>query len=541
MLKIPIGNDFALRIPVIKRIILPSGQVEDQEFDPESVESLNIFLQHNEYVSSWHSLRLDWYADPGRDSTVITPVGSADLSLGVYNILFTGIYDGERFFTQQSRQFKIVPNIEQSDFTPTLTDGIETYTIDEVVVLDARGRDGLSAYEIAVANGYTGTESEWMETLKGESGNGILGIELISQMGNVDTYRITFTDGTHFDYTVTNSSGNLTPEQIAEIVSEVSQIITAGDLNAYTKDEVNALLNNKANASDLSPVATSGSYNDLSDKPTIPDELSDLSDDSTHRLVTDTEKSTWNAKQSSLTFDTTPTANSTNPVTSAGIKAYVDNATPTITMDDTPTSGSNNPVKSGGIYTALQGKQNTLTFDSTPTASSTNPVTSGGVKTALDAKANQSTTYTKTEVDALFDDVAYLGDDDGQATTLDFDPQSDTVWNIPQTLGSSQQAQARANIGVVDVSGTNDGTNWTSITIGSTTKAIPSGGGGGGGETNVIESISINGTTQTVTNKNVDLPVPTSADVYSIVKLTQAAYDVLATKVSTTLYIITAS
>ena len=40
----------------------------------------------------------------------------------------------------------------------------------------------------------------------------------------------------------------------------------------------------------------SGSYNDLTDKPTIPDSLSDLSDDSTHRVVTDTEKSTWSAK-----------------------------------------------------------------------------------------------------------------------------------------------------------------------------------------------------------------------------------------------------
>jgi hypothetical protein len=40
----------------------------------------------------------------------------------------------------------------------------------------------------------------------------------------------------------------------------------------------------------------SGNYNDLTNKPTIPDELSDLSDDSTHRLVTDTEKTTWNAK-----------------------------------------------------------------------------------------------------------------------------------------------------------------------------------------------------------------------------------------------------
>ena len=40
----------------------------------------------------------------------------------------------------------------------------------------------------------------------------------------------------------------------------------------------------------------SGSYNDLTDKPTIPDELADLSDDSTHRLVTDAEKTEWNEK-----------------------------------------------------------------------------------------------------------------------------------------------------------------------------------------------------------------------------------------------------
>lgn len=36
------------------------------------------------------------------------------------------------------------------------------------------------------------------------------------------------------------------------------------------------------------------------------------------------------------------------------------------------------------INTALAGKQNALTFDTTPTANSTNPVTSGGIKTALD-------------------------------------------------------------------------------------------------------------------------------------------------------------
>ena len=35
-------------------------------------------------------------------------------------------------------------------------------------------------------------------------------------------------------------------------------------------------------------------------------------------------------KQDSLTFDTTPTLNSTNPVTSSGIKIYVDTVTPAV-------------------------------------------------------------------------------------------------------------------------------------------------------------------------------------------------------------------
>lgn len=47
--------------------------------------------------------------------------------------------------------------------------------------------------------------------------------------------------------------------------------------------------------------------------------LSDLGDDSTHRTVTDTEKTTWNAKQDALTFDDVPTDNSNNPVKSNGI------------------------------------------------------------------------------------------------------------------------------------------------------------------------------------------------------------------------------
>lgn len=53
--------------------------------------------------------------------------------------------------------------------------------------------------------------------------------------------------------------------------------------------------------------------------------------------------------------------------------------------DTTPTENSTAPVTSGGVYTALGTKQDALTFDSEPTDESTNPVTSGGVYTAINA------------------------------------------------------------------------------------------------------------------------------------------------------------
>ena len=61
----------------------------------------------------------------------------------------------------------------------------------------------------------------------------------------------------------------------------------------------------------------------------------------------------------------------------------------------------------------------------------------------------------------------------------------------------------------------------------------------GEGEANVIESISVNGTAQTVTNKNVNLQVPTSTAVTLIVSISQSDYEQLATKDASTLYLIT--
>lgn len=130
-----------------------------------------------------------------------------------------------------------------------------------------------------------------------------------------------------------------------------------------------------------------------------------------------------NTKQNTLTFDSTPTANSSNPVTSDGIKKAIDEKTVDLSNYYTKTqvdSAIANAGVSGGTVdlsnyvektdyqeevTSLQDsintKQDRLTFDTTPTAGSTNPVTSAGIKAAIDAKTvDLSNYYTKNQVDS---------------------------------------------------------------------------------------------------------------------------------------------
>ena len=72
------------------------------------------------------------------------------------------------------------------------------------------GSDGKSAYELAVENGFDGSLDEWLASLVGEQGadgkdgNGIISIEKTATNDNIDTYTITFDDGSFTTFNITN-------------------------------------------------------------------------------------------------------------------------------------------------------------------------------------------------------------------------------------------------------------------------------------------------------------------------------------------------
>jgi len=91
----------------------------------------------------------------------------------------------------------------------------------------------------------------------------------------------------------TNKAYTATEKTKLSGIASGAEVNVNADWNASSGD---AQILNKPS---LATVAASGSYTDLSNKPSIPSALSALTDDSTHRLVTDTEKSTWNGKADS--------------------------------------------------------------------------------------------------------------------------------------------------------------------------------------------------------------------------------------------------
>lgn len=125
-----------------------------------------------------------------------------------------------------------------------------------------------------------------------------------------------------------------------------------------------------------------------------------------------------NLDTTSAVYDSVPTQNSGNPVTSGGVWSAL--KAMEISVDGTLSSSSENPVQNKVIWQALQAVEPTwgnisskpttltgygVTVDSTPTENSSNPVTSGGIYNAVLAKEN--TSNKKTRITASSTDIDY--------------------------------------------------------------------------------------------------------------------------------------
>ena len=144
---------------------------------------------------------------------------------------------------------------------------------------------------------------------------------------------------------------------------------------------IDTALGNKANSSHnhtkseitdfptLSTVATSGSYDDLTNKPTIP---------------------------SSITVDSSLSSTSTNPVQNKVINTALSGkaSTSTATTSANGLMSSTDKSKLDGIATGA----NKITVDSSLSSSSTNPVQNKVINTALSGKAASTHSHTKSQI-----------------------------------------------------------------------------------------------------------------------------------------------
>ena len=223
------------------------------------------------------------------------------------------------------------------------------------------GNDGLSAYQLWLNAGNTGSEADFLASLVGTPGNdgndgqdgvGIDSVAKTGSVANVDTYTIYYSNHTTSTYTVTNgvdgtpgdpgSPGDPgTPgfsPTITVDTGAAGMVLTITDVNGtnqyliptgggsssggtIVQQQVNWNETNPAsvtyilNKPSLATVATSGNYNDLLNKPTIPTNISQLNNDAGY--LTGQDVTNLNNNVSNLSNSVSNMSNSVNNLQSS--------------------------------------------------------------------------------------------------------------------------------------------------------------------------------------------------------------------------------
>lgn len=118
----------------------------------------------------------------------------------------------------------------------------------EINIVGEKGQNGLSAYEVAVENGFVGSESQWLNTLQGQ--DGFSPTATVSKNGNITTITITDKNGTTTESINDGADWVPTAAEKTQIATEAAGLIDisgkADKTETYTKADVNELIDSGA-------------------------------------------------------------------------------------------------------------------------------------------------------------------------------------------------------------------------------------------------------------------------------------------------------
>ena len=214
-------------------------------------------------------------------------------------------------------------------------------SIDSIARTSGDGTAGTTdVYTVTLTDGgtstfrvYNGADGAYIESIVRTSGNGA--------PGTTDVYTIRLTDGSAFTFNVYNGADGAGVGDMTEAVYDPQGKKT--DVFAYIDNAIDDVESSIPEYTETDPTVPAWAKETTKPSYTYDEVGADKSGSAdavqknlaTHAAsndihVTASEKSKWNAKQNALTFDSSPTSGSSNPVTSDGLYVTLKNITDTI-------------------------------------------------------------------------------------------------------------------------------------------------------------------------------------------------------------------
>lgn len=286
---------------------------------------------------------------------------------------------------------------------------------------------------------------------------------LLSQKANLNDLSNVAYSGSYIDL---SNKPNI-PTKTSELVND-SNFVSNSDLSEsyYNKSQTNNLLSSKANTNDLSTVATSGQYSDLSGLPSIPSKTSDLTNDSNFVSNSDLSTNFYSKTQADTLLDgkvdkITGKGLSTEDYTSSDKNKLANieqEANRTIVVNQTGTSTSY-VMSQDAVTTALGTKANTSDLSIVATSGSYSDLSN---KPTIPTKTSDLTNDSNFVSSSSLATVATSG---SYNDLLDKPSIPSVIPSVVQTTGSSTTDVMSQNAVTTVVSSKADSSNLSSVAI----------------------------------------------------------------------------